>query len=191
MAAEVERPTVGAEEGGGTRLLLAAGLGAAVALSLGIYGSAHAPATDLSITLGFANTITMKVWLASFSVLFALVQLLSALWMYGRLPLADAPPWLGNLHRISGRLAFLISLPVAYHCLYQLAFQDYSARVLVHSLLGCAFYGAFAAKVVIVRSHSLPGAALPIAGGLVFTVLVSVWLTSGLWFISHNGFPSP
>jgi hypothetical protein len=124
-------------------------------------------------------------------VLFAIVQLASALWLYGRLPLPDAPPWLGSLHRISGRLAFLASLPVAYHCLYQLAFQDTDTRVLVHSLLGCTFYGAFAAKVVIVRSHSLPGAALPIAGGLVFTILVAVWLTSGLWFISEHGVPSP
>ena len=50
---------------------------------------------------------------------------------------------------------------------------------------------AEAAKVVIVRSHNLPGIALPIAGGLVFSLLVAVWLTSGLWFISENGFPSP
>ena len=32
----------------------------------------------------------MKVWLASVAVLFALVQLASALWLYGRLPLAPA-----------------------------------------------------------------------------------------------------
>jgi hypothetical protein len=179
------------EPNGAARLLLAGGIGAAIALTLGIYGNAHDPATDLSITLGFADTITMKVWMASIAVLFALVQLGSALWLYGRLPVPDAPPWLGSLHRISGRLAFLASLPVAYHCLYQLAFQDTDTRVLVHSLLGCAFYGAFAAKVVVVRSHFLPGAAFPVAGGLVFTLLVGVWLTSGLWFISENGIPSP
>jgi hypothetical protein len=63
--------------------------------------------------------------------------------------------------------------------------------VLAHSILGCVFYGAFAAKVVLVRSRSLPGYALPLAGGLVFGVLVAVWMTSGLWFISENGFPSP
>jgi hypothetical protein len=187
----VHSPTSDSDPSSGTRLLLAGGIGAAIALSLGIYGNAHDPATDLSITLGFADTITMKVWMASIAVLFAIVQLASALWLYGRLPLPDAPPWLGSLHRISGRLALLASLPVAYHCLYQLAFQDTDTRVLVHSLLGCAFYGAFAAKVVIVRSHALPGAALPIAGGLVFTILVAVWLTSGLWFISENGVPSP
>jgi hypothetical protein len=133
----------------------------------------------------------MKVWLATFAVFFALVQLGSALWLYGKLPLGAAPSWLGSLHRISGRLAFLLSLPVAYHCLYQLAFQDTSARVLIHSLLGCLFYGAFAVKVVVVRSHSLPGIALPLAGGAVFALLIGVWLTSGLWFISNNGFPSP
>jgi Family of unknown function (DUF6529) len=187
----VNSPASASNPSGGARLLLAGGIGAAIALSLGIYGNQHAPATDLSITLGFTNTITMKVWLASIGVLFALVQLVSALWMYGRLPVGEGPAWLGSLHRISGRLAFLLTLPVAYHCLYQLAFQDTDTRVLVHSLLGCAFYGAFASKVVIVRSHTLPGAALPIAGGLVFTILVGVWLTSGLWFISENGFPSP
>jgi len=175
----------------GTRLLVAGAVGALVALSLGIYGNVHEPASDLAITLGFSDTITMKVWLASVALLFALFQVFSALWMYGRLPLRRAPGWIGNAHRISGRLAFLISLPVAYHCLYQLAFQDTTTRVLAHSLLGCAFYGAFAAKVVVVRSHFLPGLALPVAGGLVFTILVAVWLTSGLWFISENGIPSP
>ena len=63
--------------------------------------------------------------------------------------------------------------------------------MLAHSLLGCAFYGAFATKIVIVRSRSLPGIALPVAGGVLFTVLIGAWLTSGLWFISENGFPSP
>jgi hypothetical protein len=176
---------------GGTRLLLAGALGALVAISLGIYGNVHDPASDLLITLGFKDTITMKVWLASAALLCALFQLFTALWMFGRLPLGAAPGWAGGAHRLSGRLAFLLSLPVAYHCLYQLAFQDTTTRVLLHSLLGCLFYGAFATKVVVVRSHNLPGIALPIAGGLVFSVLVGVWLTSGLWFITENGWPSP
>jgi hypothetical protein len=172
-------------------LLLAGGLGAVVALSLGIYGSAHTPASDLVITLGFGNTIAMKVWLATAAVAFAAVQLLSALWMYGRLPLRPAPTWVGPAHRVSGRLAFLVSLPVAYHCLYQLGFQHSSARVLVHSVLGCAFYGAFATKIVVVRSRNLPGWALPLAGGLAFSILVGAWLLSGLWYIDKSGLPSP
>ena len=173
------------------RLLIAGLLGAGIALTLGIYGNAHSPASDLTITLGFTNTITMKVWLATIALGFGVLQLLSAAWMYGRLPLGAAPAWLGTSHRISGRLAFLLSLPVAYHCLYQLGFQHTSTRVLIHSILGCLFYGAFAAKVLIVRSRNLPGSALPLAGGLVFVLLVYVWLSSALWFIDKFGFPSP
>ena len=170
------------------RLLVAAGVGAAVALGLGIYGSVHDPSQELVFTLFFSSTIAMKVWFATIAAAFGVVQVLLGLWIYGRLPWA-APAWTGPAHRISGRLAFIVSLPVAYHCLWSLGFQDTDARVLAHSLLGCAFYGAFATKVLIVRSRGLPGAALPIAGGLVFAVLVGTWYTSGLWFIREDGFP--
>jgi hypothetical protein len=187
MSADAHTP----EQSPGLGLLAAGTVGALIALSLGIYGNVHDPAQDLAITLGFKDTITMKVWLASAAALAAVIQLLSALWMYGRLPLGRTPAWLGSLHRISGKLAFLFTLPVAYHCLYQLAFQDTTTRALAHSILGCLFYGAFATKVVVVRSHSLPGIALPLAGGLVFTTLIGAWLTSGLWYINENGFPSP
>src|SRR4051794_20841483 len=141
-----------AERPAAPKLLLAALLGAGVALALGVYGNVHDPSQKLVFTLFFSSTISMKVWLATFAVGFAFIQILSALWIYGRLPGPDAPAWLGGVHRISGRLAFLISLPVAYHCLWSLGFQDTDTRVLAHSLLGCAFYGAFAAKVTIVRS---------------------------------------
>jgi Family of unknown function (DUF6529) len=175
----------------GARLLVAGAIGALVALSLGLYGNLHDPASDLSITLGFKDTITMKVWLATPAALLAVAQVVTAAWVYGKLPLRAAPLWIASFHRISGRLAFLLTLPVAYHCLYQLAFQDSTTRVLVHSILGCAFYGAFAAKIVIVRSPRLPGLALPLAGGVLFSLLIGAWLTSGLWFINENGFPSP
>jgi hypothetical protein len=176
---------------GGAGLLAAGAMGAVVALALGLYGRAHDPQTDLAITLGFADTITMKVWLSSVAVLFALAQVFTALWMYGRLPLASRPSWLANAHRISGRLAFLISLPVAYHCLYQLAFQDTTTRVLAHSLLGCLFYGAFATKVTIIHMPGRAGVWLPVIGGTVFALLVATWVTSGLWYISTSGIPSP
>ena len=171
------------------RLLLAAALGGAVALALGIYGHVHDPSQELVFTLFFSSTIAMKVWLATVAVAFAVVQVATALWIYGKLPW-DAPAWLGTAHRLSGRIAFLISLPVVYHCLWSLGFQDASTRVLVHSLAGCAVYGAFAAKVTLVRSKGLPGLALPIAGGLMFATLVLAWYTSALWFIGNSGFPS-
>ena len=171
------------------RLLAVAAAGAAVAIALGIYGRVHDPSQQLVFTLVFSSTIAMKVWLGTAAAALALVQVLLALWLYGRLPWA-APASVGPAHRICGRLAFIVSLPVAYHCLWSLGFQDTDARVLAHSLLGCAVYGAFAAKVTIVRSSALPGVALPIAGGLMFALLVGVWFTSGLWFIRESGFPA-
>ena len=75
----------------GTRLLVAGAVGALVALSLGIYGNVHDPASDLSITLGFKDTITMKVWLATPAALLAVAQVISAAWVYGKLPLGAAP----------------------------------------------------------------------------------------------------
>jgi len=178
--------TVAAERPAAPRLLLAALLGAGVAVALGVYGNVHDPSQKLSFTLFFSSTLSMKVWLATFALGFGVVQVLSALSLYGKLPFA-APSWIGGLHRISGRLAFLISLPVAYHCLWSLGFQDTDTRVLAHSLLGCAFYGAFATKVTIVRSKGLPGVALPVAGGLLFALLVGAWYTSAGWFINDNG----
>ena len=170
------------------RLLLAAALGAAVALSLGIYGNVHDPSQELVFTLFFSSTISMKVWFGTAAVALALVQVLTALWVYGKLPWST-PPWLGSVHRISGRLAFIVSLPVAYHCLWSLGFQDTDTRVLAHSILGCAVYGAFAAKVTIVRSKGLPAIALPVAGGLMFAALVLAWYTSAFWFIDEQGWP--
>ena len=131
----------------------------------------------------------MKVWLATIAIAFAVVQVATALWIYGKLGGA-APDWLGSAHRISGRLAFLFSLPVAYHCLWSLGFQDTTTRVLLHSLFGCALYGAFTIKVLVVRTPRAPGWALPLAGGVMFSVFVGVWLTSALWFIDKQGLPS-
>jgi hypothetical protein len=171
------------------RLIGALLLGAAVALALGVYGHVHDPSQKLVFTLFFSSTIAMKVWFATVALAFAVLQVTTALWLYGKLG-ASAPSWLGNVHRLSGRLAFVFSLPVAYHCLWSLGFQDTNTRVLAHSIFGCLVYGAFAAKVLVVRSRSLPGWALPVAGGLMFSTLVVVWLTSALWFIDKQGFPS-
>ena len=137
--------------------------------------------------LFFSDPIHMKVWLASVVALLALFQVFSAAWIFRKLPWTR-PAWIGTAHRWSGRTAFLLSLPVAYHCIFLLGFQEYSTRALAHSLLGCFFYGAIAAKVTVVRMRGLPGWALPIAGGLVFAILIALWYTSSLWFFENSGF---
>ncbi len=186
MEAAIQRPVSPA------RLVVPALVGAAVAVALGVYGSAHDPtgSSILGNGLFFSATLNMKTWLATAVVALACVQILTASRMYGRLGRGAAPPWVNTTHRISGTLAFLISLPVVYHCLWALGFQDTSTRVLIHSLAGCFFYGAFVAKMLWLHAPALPGALLPITGGAVFTSLVVIWLTSALWFFDNFGFPS-
>ena len=162
-------------------------IGALVALTLGIYGRLHHP-TGIAINIaGFSSPGYVKSWLATAATVFALVQVASALVMYGKVPRVAPPRWIGGLHRWSGRIAFLLAVPVAVHCLYALGFQNYSTRVLVHSVLGCAFFGAFTVKMLILPKRGLPGWVLPVVGALVFTVLIAIWLTSAYWFFSTFG----
>ena len=167
--------------------LLALVAGAAVAVALGVYGSAHQPTGQTISTLGFGSMIAMKVWLGVIAGVLALGQLISALWMYGKLG-RPAPRSLGTVHRFSGGVAVLVSLPVAYHCLWSLGYQTYDNRVLAHSLLGCVFYGAFVTKVIALHTKS-PGWLLPLAGGLVLSAIVVVVLTSAVWYLGTVGVP--
>ena len=128
----------------------------------------------------------MKAWLASVAAALAVFQLFTAAWIFRKLPW-EKPGWVNPAHRWSGRLAFVATLPVAYHCIFKLGFQSGDDRVLWHSLLGSAFYGAFAAKITIVELKRFPTAVLPIAGGLLFAVLIGVWYTSAVWFFRLVG----
>jgi hypothetical protein len=65
-----------------------------------------------------------------------------------------------------------------------------STRTFVHGLLGCAVVGAMVVKVVAVRSRRAPGWFLPVAGGLLFSLLVLAVLTSAAWYIGAKGWPS-
>ena len=93
------------------------------------------------------------------------VQVLTAARMWGRLGLpAACRAGVATVHRWSGRLAFLFTLPVFFHCVTILGFETPDTRVAVHSVAGSFVYGVFAAKVLIVRDRSLPGWVLPAAG---------------------------
>jgi hypothetical protein len=175
---------------GSTGLAGAVLVGAVIAVALGVYGREHVPARRPLYTLGFSSPLPMKAWLTTIVLVLVLVQLLTALWMWGRLPgVKSAGPVVSILHRWSGTAAFVVSLPVAFHCLWALGFSTADTRVLVHSVAGCTFYGAYAAKMLGLRVKSLPGWALPVLGGPVFSLLVLLWLTAALWFFTRSGIP--
>ena len=152
---------------------------ALVSLTAGIL-AAHDPRSKGYFRLFFSDPIHLKAGFATAAAALACFQLVTAAWIFRKLPW-DKPAWVNPVHRWSGRLAFVCILPVAYHCIFKLGFQHPDTRVLSHSLLGCAVFGAFAAKVTIVRMHRFPRPVLPVAGGLLFAVLIGVWYTSALW----------
>jgi Family of unknown function (DUF6529) len=169
--------------------LIALLCGAVVAVLLGV-NDRHHPGGAGPIKLGFGSVIQMKTVLAFGIGVLLLVQLALALWMYGKLGRSSAPGWVGPVHRTTGYVAVLVSLPVAYDCLLAFGIQTYEARVLAHALLGCAVYGAFVIKVFAVRSRTSPGWFLPVAGGVFFALFMAAVLTSALWYSVQNGFPS-
>ncbi len=171
------------------RLLVVPALaGCLVALTLGLYGRLHPPTGIAVDIVGFSSPATVKAWLATVAVAFALVQLGSSLVMYGKVPWITAPSWISGLHRWSGRIAFIVTVIVAVHCLYALGFETFNARVLVHSIAGCLFFGVITVKMLALTRRGMPGWVLPLLGGLAFALLVLIWFTSAFWFFSIFGF---
>jgi hypothetical protein len=172
----------------GPRLMAAAGLALAATAVLYAFGRTRAP--DYAGSLfgrhgNDANLLTAQ--LGTGLLCLALYQLISALWMYRGLPGAGAAPRPVHLdHRIGGAALFALSLPIAYHCITAYEVRTDNARVAVHSVAGCCLYGAFAAKVLLVRSRRLPAWALPLAGGTLAGLIAILWSSAALWQFSSS-----
>lgn len=177
--------------------LTAFAAGAVLAFLIGVFGKVHDPTLDGTTTLGFDTVIGMKVVLSTGIGVLAIGQVIGALWLYGKLGISP-PSWLGMAHRVSGTIALLLSLFVAYHCLWALGLEsgtlengyEVPLRTVVHGVLGCAVVGAIVVKVTAVRSKRAPGWFLPVAGGLLFALLIVVVWTSAVWYLGEKGWPT-
>jgi len=180
-----------------TAPLTAFAAGAVVAVLVGVVGKQHDPTLSGTTALWFSTVIQMKVVLSTVVGVLAVLQVVGAFWLYGKLG-TKAPSWLGAAHRASGTVALVLAVFVAYHCLWALGletgtFHDGTSvpfRTVAHGVLGCIVIGALVVKVVAVRSKRAPGWFLPVAGGLLFAVLIAAVLTSAGWYLDQNGWPS-
>jgi Family of unknown function (DUF6529) len=163
-------------------------LAVGIAVAIYVAGRLHQP--DYSRVLFGLDAFEVKSALSTIAIGLAVVQVLLALWMYRRLPPAGAPPRQVRLtHRVIGFGLFAITVPIALHCLVAYGVQLTSVRVAIHSIAGCFFYGAFAAKILLVHSRRLPGWVLPVAGGTLAIILGVLWYTSALWFYNGEHLP--
>jgi hypothetical protein len=145
--------------------------------------------TDV-VTSVFSTPIAFKAWFATAAAVLAIVQVTTGARIFGKLTgiVPVPPPGVNRIHRWSGRLAILCTLPVAFHCIFILGFKTDDARVFAHSLLGTFIYGVFAVKVFFVRDKDHPRWTVPLVGGALFTVLVLLWSTSSLWYFTEVEF---
>ena len=143
-----------------------------------------------AMTAVFSETIAGKAWLASAAIVFALVQVTTAARIFGKLQGVIRLPHatVKRIHRWSGRVAILCTLPVAFHCIFILGFDTTDGRTLTHSILGSFVYGVVAVKLFFVHDSDHPRWTLPLVGGTLFAVLVTLWLTSAYWYFTNIRF---
>ena len=79
----------------------------------------------------------------------------------------------------------VLTLPVAFHCIFFLGFLTTSTRVLVHSILGSFVYGVLTVKLFFVHDRMHPRWVLPVVGGTMASVLTLLWATSALWYFTN------
>ena len=154
-----------------------------------LLGSVNSTYTDV-VTWVFSSTIAAKAWFATAAVVLAVVQVSTGARIFGRLEhvIRLPPQVVATVHRWSGRLAVLCTLPVAFHCIFILGFRSTDTRVLVHSIVGSFVYGVIVVKLLMVHSRRYPGWALPVAGGSLFAVLITLWATSAAWYFTNVRF---
>ncbi|NUT32279.1 MAG: hypothetical protein HOV79_04295 [Hamadaea sp.] len=161
-------------------------LGGLLSVAMGVYGVGHKGKSVVLGVSGFENLARVKAWLAAAVAVLVVVQLLTALIMYGKLRVASSS-WVGPVHRWSGRLAFFTAVVIGVYCLYGVGFQYHNLRAAVHSTAGCLFFGGFVIKMLVLTKPGLKGWILPVAGGTVFTLLATAIATSAGWYVLTGG----
>lgn len=154
-----------------------------------LLSSVNSTYTDI-VTSVFSAPIVFKVWFATAALVLAVVQVTTGARIFGKLErVVPIPrPQVNRVHRWSGRLAILCTLPVAFHCIFILGFQTTDARVLAHSIAGSFVYGVLAVKLFFVHDRAHPRWVLPVVGGTMAAVLTTLWATSALWYFTNVRF---
>ena len=174
-------------------MLIAVVVGAAVAVALGAYGQVHVLSASRRSSSSSA-TLNLKAWFTTIALALALFQIASAMRIYGRVKWpARMPSWLGDVHRLSGTLAFLFVLPVVYHCLWALGFEFVAGNISAASCTPSPEPSSSAPSPPRCSSSAqgTPRLVAPVGRRHhVRNTRRESWATSSLWFFRNVGFPA-
>ena len=119
--------------------------------------------------VGFTGMLQLKAWLATAALVLVVVSGHRAVAVGTAAGSAGTPRLARTGAPVERRRRLRLSVPVAVHCVWSLGFVTSTPRVLAHSALGCAFYGAYAAKMLGLRLRGTPRWLIPVLGGTMFT----------------------
>jgi hypothetical protein len=148
---------------------------------------------ELLLDLTNDDLLAWKTALAALVVALAGLQvgLAARFWSGGGLPLD--PALASRLHRWNGRVLLLLSVVVAYACLFGPAGPTSPARVLLHSIFGTVLFALLALKFAALHLDRPHGAAdkLPVIGIALFVDYVLIWALSALDYVTADIDPAP
>lgn len=135
--------------------------------------------------IGLLNDLTgdnLLLWKVIFAtVVFALsglqVFLAARFWGLTTFP-PTSPAGAARLHRLSGRLALVMAVLVAFSCVVGPAGPVSPTRVLLHSIFGILVLVVLAAKFAVLRVLRRGDKLLPFLGSSLFLVFGAIWATS-------------
>lgn len=128
------------------------------------------------------DQLGIKVWLAFFAVVGAIVQLLTMSRVYGWIPRfpPGAAATLSAVHRWSGRITLVVGGGVAYLCMT----GPFAPGFTLHRLFGYLLVAVILVKIVILRLAERLSGLLPVLGLTAVAGWIACFLTKGLvvWF---------
>lgn len=131
------------------------------------------------------NLLLWKVVLATVVFALAGLQVAMAARFWG---VAPALPVSGGtavkVHRVSGRVALLLAVIVAFSCLVGPAGPTSPTRVLLHSIFGALAFVVLTAKFAVLKVVRRGDKYLPLLGSLLFLTFGAIWATSVADYVS-------
>lgn len=131
------------------------------------------------------NLLLWKVVLATVVFALAGLQVAMAARFWG---VAPAMPVSGGtavkVHRVSGRVALLLAVVVAFSCLVGPAGPTSPTRVLLHSTFGALAFVVLTAKFAVLKVARRGDKYLPLLGSLLFLTFGAIWATSVADYVS-------
>lgn len=129
------------------------------------------------------SLVMLKSVLATVVLILALGQAVSGLRLRGRFKRLPVPVGTVRIwHRLSGDVALLLTVGIAFICITHLPYGAYSLRVPLHAALGTLAAIVMLVKVLIARRFRTYLKRMTVLGAVVGFSMLGCFTASALWY---------